>query len=176
MAPPPAASCPAGRGERVIIKEGPRYRSAFARSGRRPRPRAWPRRHARSKASAGASVPRGGGSVIVRRYNPARQIPRREDGASDASPAPPREALPKETTMTPSSLGLLTLSLALAAPAPVTDEPPEQVTLARHTNAVLSVAFTRDHKTLASYGYDHTIVVWDVGRGRERFTLTGHAS
>lgn len=43
-----------------------------------------------------------------------------------------------------------------------------------HTDAVLSIAFSPDGKTLASASSDHTIKLWDTASGIELRTLYGH--
>ena len=50
----------------------------------------------------------------------------------------------------------------------------DRLTLAGHTERVMSVAFTSDGKTLASGSYDGTVRLWDVATGQERATLKGH--
>ena len=40
----------------------------------------------------------------------------------------------------------------------------------------LSVALSGDGKTLVSGSFDGTVKVWDVGTGRERTALKGHAN
>jgi WD40 repeat protein/serine/threonine protein kinase len=50
-----------------------------------------------------------------------------------------------------------------------------QVDLAGHTSTVASLDFTPGARTLASGGYDRTIMLWDPETGQERMTLTGHA-
>ena len=50
----------------------------------------------------------------------------------------------------------------------------EQATLKGHTDAVYSVAFSPDGKTLASGSGDKTIKLWDVATGKEQATLKGH--
>jgi WD40 repeat protein len=50
----------------------------------------------------------------------------------------------------------------------------EQAPLQGHTQAVNTVAFSPDGKTLASGSDDHTIKLWDVQTGKVRATLTGH--
>jgi serine/threonine protein kinase len=47
-------------------------------------------------------------------------------------------------------------------------------TLAGHTDAVMSVAFSPDGRTLASASSDKTIKLWEVATGREVRTLVGH--
>ncbi|QDU28928.1 translocation protein TolB [Anatilimnocola aggregata] len=50
-------------------------------------------------------------------------------------------------------------------------EPKLRATLQGHTNAVVSVAFSPDSKTLASASYDGTLKLWDMTTGKERATL-----
>src|SRR5947208_98987 len=50
----------------------------------------------------------------------------------------------------------------------------EQATLKGHTNAVWSVTWSPDGKTLASGSGDMTIKLWDTASGQERATLKGH--
>jgi WD40 repeat protein len=50
----------------------------------------------------------------------------------------------------------------------------ERATLKGHVQAVLSVAFTGDGKTLASGSSDGTVVLWDVATGKAVATLKGH--
>src|SRR5438067_777201 len=49
-----------------------------------------------------------------------------------------------------------------------------RATLKGHTEAVTSVAYSPDGKTLASGSGDKTIRLWDVQWGKERATLKGH--
>lgn len=49
-----------------------------------------------------------------------------------------------------------------------------RMSLVGHTEAVSSVAFSSDGKTLASASWDETIKLWDAQTGQERATLTGH--
>jgi WD40 repeat protein len=50
----------------------------------------------------------------------------------------------------------------------------ERATLQGHTEAVCSVAYSPDGKTLASGSGDGTIRLWDVATGQGRATLQGH--
>src|SRR5690349_19064615 len=67
----------------------------------------------------------------------------------------------------------LALSLSLRAARAQEQNPPSR-TLAGHKGSVLSVAFTRDGKTLVSGGRDDVINVWDVASGELKKTLTQH--
>ncbi len=48
-------------------------------------------------------------------------------------------------------------------------------TLQGHTNAVCSVAFRPDGKTLASCSYDQTVRLWETRSGKSLHTLQGHS-
>src|SRR5260370_41957627 len=50
----------------------------------------------------------------------------------------------------------------------------ERATLRGHGDAVWSVTFSPDGKTLASVSSDETIKLWDVTTGKERASLRGH--
>ena len=47
-------------------------------------------------------------------------------------------------------------------------------TLKGHAEAVVSIAFSPDGKTLASGSFDNTIRLWDMSTGTHKRTLTGH--
>ena len=49
-------------------------------------------------------------------------------------------------------------------------------TLAGHTGAVFSIAFSPDRATLASGGEDYTVRLWDVPTGRQIQLLEGHSN
>ncbi|NJM73324.1 MAG: hypothetical protein HC862_26150 [Scytonema sp. RU_4_4] len=51
----------------------------------------------------------------------------------------------------------------------------ERNRLVGHDNAVNSVSFSPDGKTLASASYDKTIKLWDVATGKQLKTLSGHS-
>ncbi len=64
-----------------------------------------------------------------------------------------------------------TTSFVLAAQPPA----PEPLrTLAGHAEAVRSVAFSADGKTLASGSFDKTVKLWDVATGQEQATFRSH--
>ncbi len=64
-----------------------------------------------------------------------------------------------------------TTSFVLAAQPPA----PEPLrTLTGHAEAVRSVAFSADGKTLASGSFDKTVKLWDVATGQEQATFRGY--
>src|SRR5258705_2632345 len=70
-------------------------------------------------------------------------------------------------------LGVACLGLLPVSPLSA-QEPKLWDTLQGHTQAVVSVAYSPDGKTLASASYDGTLKLWDVTTGKERATLEGH--
>src|SRR5438874_2715514 len=68
------------------------------------------------------------------------------------------------------SLGMACLGLLPVLPLSA-QEAKLRDTLQGHTNAVVSVAFSPDGKTLASASYDGTLKLWDMTTGKERATL-----
>ncbi len=62
----------------------------------------------------------------------------------------------------------------LAAPVPPPTEPKLRCTLEGHNDCVHWVAFSPDGKTLASVSRNYTVMLWDVGTGKETATLKGH--
>jgi WD40 repeat protein len=50
----------------------------------------------------------------------------------------------------------------------------EQHTITGHEDAVLSVAFSPDGKTIVSGSSDQTVRVWDAATGVEQHKITGH--
>jgi WD40 repeat protein len=51
----------------------------------------------------------------------------------------------------------------------------DEATLSGHSNAVLSVTFSPDGKTLASASDDYTVKLWDTSSRKELATLSGHS-
>jgi WD40 repeat protein len=51
-----------------------------------------------------------------------------------------------------------------------------RITLSGHANAVLSLAFSGDSRTLATASRDRTVRLWDTATGKDRTTLTGHTN
>lgn len=43
-----------------------------------------------------------------------------------------------------------------------------------HSDAVYAIAMSPDGKYLASGSYDRSIIIWDLGEGKEKLRLTGH--
>ena len=44
----------------------------------------------------------------------------------------------------------------------------------RHVGRIFALAFSPDGKTLASASDDHTVIVWNLAKGKELTTLQGH--
>src|SRR5262245_14715216 len=68
-------------------------------------------------------------------------------------------------------LGVVCLGLSLT---PLSAQEILPTTLGGHAEAVYSVAFSPNGKTLASGSADRTIKLWDVPAGKEQATLKGH--
>ena len=68
------------------------------------------------------------------------------------------------------SLGIAALCLALSAPLPAQERSPRAI-LEGHVEAVESVSFSPDGKTLASACSGCSIKLWDVASGRNTATL-----
>jgi WD40 repeat protein len=58
--------------------------------------------------------------------------------------------------------------------APPSPGPKARLTLQADGDAVLSIAFSPDGKTLASGGRSPLVKVWDVATGKQKFALSGH--
>ncbi len=103
-----------------------------------------------------------------------------------AREAPQRRKRHLATIATAATTGLVVLGavwayLVVAGNRPVISVRPgsglqirHRATLRGHTDAVWSVAFSPDDRTLASAGVDMTIKLWDVPNSREVQQLTGH--
>jgi WD40 repeat protein len=68
------------------------------------------------------------------------------------------------------------VALLLATTLPLSAQEPKLLrTFAGHTDAVMTVALSRDGKLLASGSSDKTVKLWDVATGKELYTLKGHS-
>jgi WD40 repeat protein len=68
------------------------------------------------------------------------------------------------------NLGFVAACLVLSAPLSAQERKP-QATFLGHTEAIASLSFSPDGKTLASGCRDHSIKLWDVATGRNTTTL-----
>jgi WD40 repeat protein len=69
----------------------------------------------------------------------------------------------------------LVVLMILLGPLPMqATAQPSCGTLTGHTLSVMSVAFSKDGKTLASGSLDKSVKLWDVTTGKNTATLEGH--
>jgi len=95
--------------------------------------------------------------------------------AEAVRPTPLTQASPASRTPEnpPSARAAITVAPPLGV-APADAQLPDRILRSGHTNTVDAVAFSPDHRWLASGSYDKTIRIWDLSTGRTLQTLTAH--
>lgn len=70
---------------------------------------------------------------------------------------------------------IILIVLFIATKTEISAQKPELVTQTGHLDSIYALAISPDKKYLASAGVDKTIIIWDIAKGKQLYSLKGHS-